>query len=144
MVFVTDRRFKVVEACSITQPHPKSNLKNMSKRRTGFKNEKCPFKNWDLLHKRIYNSVKHLRWRFFWKIVNGLYPLTIFTEKLHYSCLTEFLKLEHKLEALSETITKIHDLKKAYAGWIKEASAPIIRNIDRVISSTWLHWCRML
>ena len=100
-----------------------------------------------LLQICIDNSVEHLRWNFFGKTVNGLYPLTIFAKKLHRSCMTiclfatlinlDFialfflsiffwkfqkiheqllLKAVKKLEALSEMIRKIHDLKKASAG----------------------------
>ena len=37
--------------------------------------------------RRTKNLVKHLRWRFFVKIVNGFKPLIIFTKKLHLRCL---------------------------------------------------------
>ena len=90
--------------------------------------------------------VERLRWSFLGKMVNGFYPLTIFAKKLHRSCLTEFymrlfvfsinldfitlfffsifleipeqlfLKAVKKLEALSATIRKIHDLKKTSSG----------------------------
>ena len=38
--------------------------------------------------RRTQNLVKHLRWSFFVKIVNGFKPLIIFTEKLHLWHLT--------------------------------------------------------
>ena len=34
--------------------------------------------------------VKHLRWRFFVNIMNGLKPLIIFTKKLHLRCFLRF------------------------------------------------------
>ena len=34
--------------------------------------------------------VKHLQWRFFTKIVNGLKPLTIIAKTLHPRCFTGF------------------------------------------------------
>ena len=39
-------------------------------------------------HRRIQNPVKHLKWSFFAKIVNGWKPLNIFEKKLHPRCLT--------------------------------------------------------
>ena len=43
--------------------------------------EKCPCKSSDLLQKRIYISVKHLkRFRFFRKMFNGFYPITVFAK----------------------------------------------------------------
>ena len=43
-----------------------------------------------LSQKPIFNSVEHLRWRFFVKIVNSLKLLSIFAKKLHYRCSTRF------------------------------------------------------
>ena len=37
---------------------------------------------------------------------------------------------------MSETIRKIHDLKKASEGQNREASVDIIQNINRMVSST--------
>ena len=56
-----------------------------------------------------------------------------------------FLKDKEKLEALSETVQKIHDLKKAsvrkiHAYYPKhQASIDIIRNISKMVSLTWEH-----
>lgn len=36
-----------------------------------------------LVHRRIWDPVQYLQWRFFAKIVKGLESLTIFTKNLH-------------------------------------------------------------
>ena len=48
--------------------------------------------------RRIQNSLKHLRWNFYSKIVNAWKPLTIFTESsiLHIWQITEYPS-EHSL-----------------------------------------------
>ena len=50
---------------------------------------RTPFK-WLLLQRHIQDLVKHLIWRFFVNIINGLKPLTIFTKKPHLRCFTRF------------------------------------------------------
>ena len=48
------------------------------------KNRTCNFRT----EAYTENLVKHLRWSFFVKIVNGIKPLIIFTEKFHLKYLT--------------------------------------------------------
>ena len=43
-----------------------------------------------LSQKSIFNTVEHLRWRFFVKIGNSLKLLSIFAKKLHCRCSTRF------------------------------------------------------
>ena len=47
-----------------------------------------------------------------------------------------FLKDKEKFEALSETVQKVYDLKKASVGKSTEASVDIIQNINRMAFPT--------